>query len=61
ARIQFDEDPKIDFAHIIRLIQTEPDRFKLEGQDKLRFTADFDDPLTRVDKLESLLARLQNK
>ncbi|MEM1244152.1 MAG: transcription-repair coupling factor [Pseudomonadota bacterium] len=35
--IEFDAKPKIDPKKIIQLIQQQPDRFKLSGQDKLRF------------------------
>ena len=39
GRIVFAEHPNIDPAKIIRLIQRDPQRFQLDGADKLRFRA----------------------
>jgi len=48
GRIHFSEDMKIDPARLIRLIQTRPKQFKLDGSDKLRFFAELEDPEQRV-------------
>ena len=48
GRIHFAENMKIDPAHLIRLIQTRPKQFKLDGNDKLRFFADLKDAESRV-------------
>jgi transcription-repair coupling factor (superfamily II helicase) len=58
GRLLFGEEPKIDFTTIIRLIQTKPDEFRLDGQDKLRFFGDFEDPETRIDRVETVLTTL---
>jgi transcription-repair coupling factor (superfamily II helicase) len=58
GRLLFGEEPKIDFTTVIRLIQTKPDEFRLDGQDKLRFFGDFEDPETRIDRVETVLANL---
>ena len=58
GRLLFGEEPKIDFATVIRLIQTKPEEFRLDGQDKLRFFGDFEDPETRIDRIETLLTAL---
>ena len=58
GRLLFGEEPKIDFTTVIRLIQTKPDEFRLDGQDKLRFFGDFEDPETRIDRVETVLATL---
>ena len=58
GRLLFGEEPKIDFTTVIRLIQTKPQEFKLDGQDKLRFFGDFEDPETRIDRVETVLATL---
>ncbi|MGD9297598.1 MAG: hypothetical protein PVG47_09400, partial [Chromatiales bacterium] len=57
-RLLFGEEPQIDFTTVIRLIQTKPDEFRLDGQDKLRFFGDFEDPETRIDRIETVLNRL---
>jgi transcription-repair coupling factor (superfamily II helicase) len=58
GRLLFGEEPQIDFTTVIRLIQTKPDEFKLDGQDKLRFFGDFEDPETRIDRVETVLSAL---
>jgi transcription-repair coupling factor (superfamily II helicase) len=58
GRLLFGEEPQIDFTTVIRLIQTKPDEFRLDGQDKLRFFGDFEDPETRIDRIETVLNRL---
>ncbi|ODB86542.1 transcription-repair coupling factor [Candidatus Thiodiazotropha endoloripes] len=58
ARLLFDEQPKFDPATLIRLIQQKPNTYRLEGNDKLRYNAQLDNPLNRVDKIHQLLDRL---
>ncbi len=55
GRILFDAEPKIDPANLIRLIQTRPLDFKLDGSDKLRFTADLEDVGSRIEKVGRIL------
>ncbi|WP_419613334.1 transcription-repair coupling factor, partial [Thiolapillus sp.] len=55
GKIHFEEQPAIDPARIIHLIQTRPQQFKLDGSDKLRFFADLEDPQQRVEKVRELL------
>ncbi|MEN8213076.1 MAG: transcription-repair coupling factor [Pseudomonadota bacterium] len=59
--LQFGEKPDIDFAAIIKLIQTRPDEYRLDGQEKLRFYGDFEQPETRIAKVENVLARVAGK
>jgi len=59
GKIHFEEQPAIDPARIIHLIQTRPRQFKLDGSDKLRFFADLEEPLQRVEKVRELLQMLQ--
>ncbi len=59
GKIHFEEQPAIDPARIIHLIQTRPQQFKLDGSDKLRFFADLEDPQQRVEKVRELLRMLQ--
>ncbi len=59
GKIHFEEQPAIDPARIIELIQTRPQQFKLDGSDKLRFFADLEEPESRVDKIRQLLEMLK--
>ncbi|MFM1891280.1 MAG: hypothetical protein RLZ44_357 [Pseudomonadota bacterium] len=55
GRILFDTERKVDPANIIRLIQTRPRDFKLDGADKLKFFGDFSDPTQRVGQVARAL------
>jgi transcription-repair coupling factor (superfamily II helicase) len=48
GRIQFSENPDIDFGHVIRLIQTRPKTYKLDPPDRLRFFGQLSDVTARV-------------
>lgn len=58
GRLLFDKEPKIDPAMVIRLIQTQPKIYKLDGQDKLRFTLNLEDREMRFSSVEKLLDML---
>jgi transcription-repair coupling factor (superfamily II helicase) len=58
GRILFEPNPSVDPAHLVRLIQTRPKEFKLDGADKLRFTRDLLNPETRVEQVRRLVAAL---
>ncbi len=58
ARILFDREPKIDPAQLIRLIQSRPSMYKLDGADKLRFFDDLSDPASRVERIGRLIDTL---
>ncbi len=58
GRLLFNKEPKIDPAMVIRLIQTQPKIYKLDGQDKLRFTLNLEDRETRFLSVEKLLDML---
>ncbi len=58
GRILFEPEPRIDPAHLIKLIQTRPKEFKLDGGDKLRFTRDLTDPQSRIDQIQRVLHTL---
>ena len=59
ARILFHPEPSVDPAHIIRLIQTRPRQYKLEGADKLRCFAEMPDAATRLATLRHILQELR--
>jgi len=58
GRIIFDTEPNIEPMTIIQLIQSEPSRYKLDGQDKLRFIADMPDADSRLSILSAVLEAL---
>ena len=61
GRIIFNATPNIDPASVIRLIQSDPQRYRLDGQDKLRFTLSLENLQKRVDTVERLLGELALK
>lgn len=61
GRIIFEKEPNIDPMNIIQLIQGQPAKFKLDGQDKLRFTDNMPDADSRLMALNQLLEKLQKK
>ncbi len=54
GRIFFGKQTQIDPARIIHLIQSDPSRYKLDGQDKLRVNAELPDLESRLTLLERL-------
>ncbi|MFK5891639.1 MAG: hypothetical protein QM504_00280, partial [Pseudomonadota bacterium] len=55
GRIVFEENPNIEPIKIISLIQNKPNKFKLEGNNKLRLLEKISDPSKRIDYLEQLI------
>ncbi|WP_132976255.1 transcription-repair coupling factor [Thiobaca trueperi] len=58
GRILFDESTRIDPANLIRLIQTRPKEFKLEGGDKLKFFRDMAEPARRILEVRQVIEQL---
>lgn len=58
GRLLFEQQPNIDPARIIELIQKDPSRFKLDGADKLRFNASMPEAEDRIATLDQLLDKL---
>jgi transcription-repair coupling factor (superfamily II helicase) len=58
GRVLFHPNPPIDPMKVIRLIQTQPQTYKLDGQDKLRFSAAFDTPEAKIGFVEKLVEEL---
>lgn len=58
GRILFHPNPAIDPVKVIMLIQTQPKVYKLDGPDKLRFTAAFDGPEAKIEFVEKLVGEL---
>jgi transcription-repair coupling factor (superfamily II helicase) len=58
ARLEFTDQPNIDPASIIRLLQSAPKMYRLDGPNKLRITTDMPGVKDRLAGLDSLFASL---
>jgi transcription-repair coupling factor (superfamily II helicase) len=58
GRILFVEQPDIEPMKIIKLIQSQPNIYKLDGNDKLRLLRSIDDAELRIKELEELFEYL---
>lgn len=58
GRIIFNEQPDIDPMKIIKLIQSQPNIYKLDGNDKLRLLKSAEDVEVRIKELEDLFEYL---
>jgi transcription-repair coupling factor (superfamily II helicase) len=58
GRIHFGPDTPVEPLTVIRLVQQEAKTFKLDGQDRLRFSMDLEDRDQRFLAVETLLTRL---
>jgi transcription-repair coupling factor (superfamily II helicase) len=61
GRIRFEEQPRLDPAHLIGLIQSRPAEYRLDGSTTLRFTLDLEDPQARLTAMEHLLGLLSGE
>ncbi|WP_295406372.1 transcription-repair coupling factor [uncultured Thiocystis sp.] len=58
GRILFGDAPQIDPANLIRLIQTRPKEFRLDGGDKLKFFREMPDAAQRLRQVNAVLEQL---
>ena len=58
GRIVFEPQPRIDPMRLIKLLQSQPQHFKLDGQDKLRFFMDLEEERQRAAKVRALIEGL---
>ena len=58
GRVLFHANPAIDPMTVIKLIQTQPQTYKLDGPEKLRFTLKLETPEVRIDFVERLVESL---
>ncbi len=56
--VQFFEKPNLDPSSIINLIQTHPQTYRLDGQDKLKIVKEMPDEESRFDVVNGLLDKL---
>ena len=58
GKFEFNEKPNVKPETIIRLIQTQSQRFRLDGPTRLRFSLDKHEPKQRIELVEKLLGEL---
>lgn len=58
GRLIFNRRPNVDPLNIVQLIQREPGTYKLDGQEKLRFSMDLEEPERRFATVAELLEQL---
>ena len=58
GRIEFGSETRVDPLALVRLVQREPNTFRLDGGTRLRITRNLEDPVQRVDFVRELLDRL---
>ncbi len=58
GRLHFNEQTNIDTAQLINLIQSQPNIYRLDGQNKLKITQEMPDSIHRIDTLHRLLDSL---
>jgi transcription-repair coupling factor (superfamily II helicase) len=61
GRVQFEKDPKVDPMAVIKLIQTQPRLFAMEGPDKLRLRLELPDAGSRLRTARDLVVALGGK
>lgn len=61
GRIEFATDAKVDPLTLVKLVQNQPQKYKLEGADKLRFSLNMESTEKRFSAIESLLGDLAVK
>ncbi|MGH8278513.1 MAG: transcription-repair coupling factor, partial [Gammaproteobacteria bacterium] len=61
GRLIFNAQPNVNPDSVIRLIQQQPQHYKLDGSNRLRFLLDLDDPERRINSVQVLLEALSRK
>ena len=59
GRVEFAADTKVDPLTLIKLIQSQPNRYKFEGATLFRFQVPMERPEERFNVVEALLDRLE--
>ncbi len=60
GRVTFEAEPNIDPMRVIQLIQTQPQHFRMDGQDKLKLIADLPEAEQRISAVSELLEHLSH-
>jgi transcription-repair coupling factor (superfamily II helicase) len=56
--VQFAEDHRIDLARVLTLVQMQPQRYRLDGSHRIRFSIESAEESKRIRTAETLLAAL---
>jgi len=59
GRFEFGSNAKVDPLSIVKLVQSKPNIYKLEGADKLKFILDMPDAEIRINTVDKLITRLK--
>ncbi len=60
GKIEFSDKPNVDPLKIIKLIQNQSKKYRLDGPTKLRFSVDTHDIKERIGVIENVLTELRN-
>jgi transcription-repair coupling factor (superfamily II helicase) len=58
GRLQFTPATMVEPLTIIKMVQSQPDRFRLQNNDQLSFTMALDDPAARFQAVSEVLVQL---
>ncbi len=61
GRLEFSSDTRVDPLTLVRMVQSEPGRYRLDGANHLKFIQDMDTNEQRLDAVTQLLDRLTPK
>ncbi len=61
GRIEFSSEPMVDPLTIVKLVQTQPQNYRLEGANHLKFMHDMENTEKRLKVVDDMLARLTPK
>jgi transcription-repair coupling factor (superfamily II helicase) len=61
GRLEFGANPKADPLTLVKLVQSMPQKFKLDGADKLRFMLESETGQERIALVQELLERIAPK
>lgn len=58
GRFEFSTNAKVDPLTIVKMVQSQPQIYKLEGADRLKFSIDMEESSVRFEQVEALIDRL---
>ena len=59
GHIHFHDEPVVDISIIFKLIQENPDSYRLSGPNSMKFLEQIEDPDTRIEKIEEMLSYIE--
>ena len=61
GKLEFGSSTEVDPLTIVQLVQSQPQNYRLEGADKLRFTLELENHDERIEAVNTLINRLLPK